>query len=397
MATLADEGLYYDHFSVKPDPHPVFRRLRAQDPLHYHEEHGYWIMTRYADIAQALTDTTTYSSARGVTLEFILENTQIPPGMLIFEDPPTHTMRRHVLMRMFKPKRIAALEEQIRDFCVRTLDPLLERGHFDVITELSHVVPMRVIGMLMGMPEEDQEAIRDKFAQNVTHAGAESDGYGVSMFDTSILGDYLDWRLKNQSDDLVTAMMTTPFKDEHGETRTLTRDEMHLLANLLVSAGNETTGRLIGWLAKLMADYPDQRREVAQNPKLALGAVDEIMRFEPPALQICRYVTRDVEMYGKVMPAGSAVLLATASANRDETVYADPDRFDIHRREAQNMTLGYGPHFCLGAALTKLEGKVVLEEMLKRMPDWTVDKDNAEATTATAFHGWEKMPIFCNA
>ena len=395
MASSSTIALEYDHYSAKPNPHPIFRRLRAEDPLHYHQEHGYWIMTRYDDVQQALTDTTTYSSARGVTLEFILEETPIPPGMLIFEDPPTHTMRRQVLMRMFKPKRIAALEQQIRDFCVRTLDPLIEKGSFDVIAELSHVVPMRVIGMLMGMPEENQEAIRDKFASTITVAEGGGD-YGVSsLFDTGILAEYLDWRLQNPSDDLVTEMMTVPFRDEHGVTRTLTRTEMHMLANLLVSAGNETTGRLIGWIAKLLADYPDQRREVAQNPALAGGAVDEVMRFEPPALQICRYVTRDVEMYGKVMPAGSAVLLATASANRDESIYADPDRFDIHRRAPQNLTLGYGPHFCLGAALTKLEGRVVLEEMLKRMPEWTVDKDNAEPTTATAFHGWEKLPVFC--
>lgn len=396
MATAAPDVLEYDHHLPNHDPHGIFKRLRAEDPMHQHGTFGYWVMTRYDDIQEALTDTGTYSSAKGDTLEFIMNNTEIPPGALIFEDPPTHTMRRSLLMRMFKPKRIANLEAMIRDYCRRTLDPLVEQGEFDVIKELSHTVPMRVIGMLLGMPEEIQEEIRAKLSGGQPMVDGVKDYSSVALFDFGILSEYLDWRLKNPSDDLITEMMGAEFTDEKGVKRTLTTMEMQLIANLLASAGNETTGRMIGWIAKLMPDYPDQRQEVASNPKLAAAAIEEIMRYEPTSLQICRSTTRDVEKYGKVMPAGSALILATASANRDEAVFENPDTFDIHRKSIQNLTLGYGPHFCLGAALTKLEGRIVLEEMLKRMPNWTVDLGTAEITTDTAFHGWDKLMLRAN-
>ena len=138
----------------------------------------------------------------------------------------------------------------------------------------------------------------------------------------------------------------------------LTRDEVLTYTQVLAGAGNETTGRLIGWLGKVLGDHPDQRREIAADPSLIPNAVEEVMRFEPTGPHIARYVARDVEYYGTTMPDGSAILLLIGSANRDERRHADPDRFDIHREQGQHLTFGYGLHFCLGAALARLEGRV---------------------------------------
>ena len=160
-------------------------------------------------------------------------------------------------------------------------------------------------------------------------------------------------------------------------TRRLTRDEVLTYTQVLAGAGNETTGRLIGWLGKVLGEHPDQRRQVAADPSLIPNTVEETLRFQPTGPHLARYVARDVEYYGTTVPAGSAMLLLVGSANRDERRYDDPDRFDVHRDNSQHLTFGYGLHFCLGASLARLEGRVALDEVLKRFPDWEVDHENA--------------------
>ena len=157
--------------------------------------------------------------------------------------------------------------------------------------------------------------------------------------------------------------------------------------------GNETTNRLIGWAGKVLADHPDQRRELAADPDLIPGAVEELLRYEPPGTHIARYVTRDVEWHGRKVPAGNAMLLLVASANRDDRRYLDGDRFDIHREFRLGLTFGRGIHYCLGAALARLEGRIALEEILKRFPDWEVDIDAAKLSPTSTVRGWETLPV----
>ena len=207
-----------------------------------------------------------------------------------------------------------------------------------------------------------------------------------------LFADYIDWRAEHPSDDLMTTLLNAEFEDEHGETRKLTRDEVLTYTSVLAGAGNETTGRLIGWLAKVLAEHPDQRRQVVDDRSLIPNVIDETLRFEPTGHATARCTTRDLEYYGTTVPAGSPILLSLASANRDPRRYTDPDRFDIHRQDIQHLTFGFGLHYCLGANLARLEGRVALDELLNRFPEWDVDHE-ARSFAASTVRGWERMPI----
>jgi cytochrome P450 len=206
-------------------------------------------------------------------------------------------------------------------------------------------------------------------------------------------GAYVDWRIDHPSDDLMTELLTAEFTDENGTVRTLTRDEILGYIGLLSGAGNETTTRLIGWAGKLLAELPDQRQNLVDDPTLIPGAVEELLRYEPPSPVQARYVMRDVELHGQVVPGGSALLLLNASANRDEREFPDPDCFDIHRKIKRHLSFGYGLHFCLGAHLARLEARVTLEELFKRFSEWEVDWDNAVQARTSTVRGWEKLPV----
>jgi cytochrome P450 len=191
----------------------------------------------------------------------------------------------------------------------------------------------------------------------------------------------------------MTEMLEAEFEDETGAVRRLRRDEVLGFVGLVAAAGNETTTRLIGWTGKVLAEHPDQRREIAENRDLVPQAIEEILRFEAPSPVQARYVTNDVEHHGQTVPAGSAMLLLNGSANRDDRKYPNGDSFDIHRDIDHHLSFGYGIHFCLGAALARLEGRVALDEVLKRFPEWEVDWDNAQQARTSTVRGWERLPV----
>ena len=395
MAAGADPVQFspYD-VEIAADPYPVFRRLRDEAPLYYNEEHEFYALSRYDDVLEALHAPQTYSSSRGGILELVQANVPIPPGTFIFEDPPAHTAHRGLMSRVFTPRRMNALEPEVRAFCERTLDPLVGQDRFDLIAHLAADMPMRVIGMLLGIPEEYFEAVREGADDWFdTEPGGKMDVEEAPVMDIAILSDYLDWRIKNPSDDLTTVLLQTEFEDDTGKRRTLTRDEALPYLNLLAGAGNETTTRLIGWIGKVLSEHPEQRRELAADLSLVPNAVEEVLRYEAPGPFMARYLLDDVEIHGQTMPAGSAVLLIVAAANRDERQFPDPDRFDIHRQTGGHLTLGHGIHFCLGASLARLEGRVALEEVLKRFPNWVADLDNATFGSTSTVRGWKSLPI----
>jgi cytochrome P450 len=394
MTTTTD--VYYDPYDVtiNADPYPTYARLREEVPLCYHGKYDFFALSRHADVEQALVDWRTFSNSRSDILEIIQSGLPLPPGVVMFEDPPLHTMHRGLMARVFTPKRMAALEDQVREFCVRCLDPLVGSKRFDIVAELGAVMPMRVIGMLLGIPESDQEAVRDRSDATLrTEAGKPMEVREDNIANGSMFAEYIDWRAKHPSDDLMTALLNAEFEDEHGERRTLTRDEVLTYSQVLAGAGNETTGRLIGWLAKVLAEHPDQRRELVEDRSLIPAAIDETLRFEPTGPHIARVVMRDVEYYGTTIPAGSAALLLVGSANRDERRFEHPDRFDIHRPDLQHLTFGFGVHYCLGASLARLEGRVALDELLNRFPEWDVDYDSCVLASTSTVRGWERMPI----
>src|SRR5262249_7172542 len=261
---------------------------------------------RYADVASALGDWRSYSSARGTLLEFIRNDVQFPPGMMIFEDPPLHDAHRALMARLFTPRRIAQIEPQVRAYCGRSLDPLVGGGRIDFIAHLGSQMPMRVIGMLLGIPEADQEELRDAVDAALSLEGGESAEEGP-VDQSARFAKYIEWRRRNPSDDLMTELLNARLVDEHGHERTLRDDELLGYIALLAAAGNETTTRLIGWTACLLDRFPEQRRVLAADRSLVPNAIEEILRYEAPSPVQARYVTRDVELHGTRVPAGSSV------------------------------------------------------------------------------------------
>ena len=385
--TAAD--LNYDPYDVdlNIDPYPVFARLREEAPLYYNEQHDFYALSRFDDVNKAVIDHETFISGRGALLEIIKSGMEIPPGTLIFEDPPIHNIHRNLLSRMFTPRKVLGLEPQIREFTARCLDPLIGTGRFDFVNDLGEQMPMRVIGMLLGIPEDMQRTVTD-------HGEATLQKEKVDALATGeVFGEFIDYRTDHPSDDIMTDLLNAEFVDETGTLRKLTRDELLMYLIVVATAGAETTTRLIGWAGKTLAENPDQRRELAENPALIPQAVEEILRWEPPALQIARYVSRDVEYYGRTVPEGSALLMLVGAANRDHRRFPpNGDVFDIHREQRSHMTFGAGTHFCLGNALARLEGRVALEEILTRFPTWEVDWPNAVKSQTTAVRGWDAMP-----
>jgi cytochrome P450 len=396
--SVTESRPYYDpyDFEIDSDPYPIWKRLREEEPLYYNEKYDFYALSRFDDVESALSNWETFISGRGSVLEMIKANTPVPPGLFIFEDPPAHDQHRSLLSRVFTPRRIQEIEPKIREFCARSLDPLVGTGHFDFIDNLAAEMPMRTIGMLLGIPEDDQTTIKERIDDGlrlddgVMPAPRYSDGSPRH----SEFGEYIDWRMEHPSDDLMTDLLQAEFTDESGELRTLRRDEVLGYVGLLAAAGNETTGRLIGWTGKLLAEHPDQRQELVETPGLVPNAIEEILRFEPPSPVNARYVARDIELHGQVVPEGSVMALLNASANRDHRRFEDPDRFDIHRKIGRHLTFGYGLHFCLGTHLARMEGRVALEEVLKRFPTWEIDWDNAVQARTTTVRGWEKLPVF---
>jgi cytochrome P450 len=303
-------------------------------------------------------------------------------------------MHRGLMSRVFTPRAMAALEDQVREFCIGILDPLVGLGGFDIVAELGSVMPMRVIGMLLGIPEVDQVAVRDRTDATLrTKPGRPMDVKQEEVASGDMFADYIEWRSQHPSDDLMTRLLNAEFEDETGETRTLTRQEVLTYTAVVAGAGNETTGRLIGWLAKVLAEHSDQRREVVEDRSLIPNVIEEALRFEPTGHATARIVMEDVDYYGATLPAGSPVLLLLASGNRDSRRYPDPDVFDIHREDTQHLTFGWGIHFCLGANLARLEGRIALDEFLKRFPEWDVDYDNIKLAPTSTVRGWERMPL----
>jgi len=395
MSTVSESDIYYDPFDIEidKDPHSVWRRMREEAPLWYNAKHDFFALSRFEDVERGLVDWDTYRSGKGSTLEIIKAGIEMPPGMILMEDPPMHDAHRSVMSRVFTPKKMAALEPKVRDYCARTLDPHIGSGRFDFIADLGAVMPMRTIGMLLGIPEEDQEAIRDRLDEGLKIKD-DTDIPAAVTFSTDQFVDYVEWRSKNPSDDLMTELLHAELDDpESGERRKLTRDEVLIYVMLLAGAGNETTTRLIGWTGKLLGEHPDQRRQIVEDRSLLPNAIEEILRYEAPSPVQARWVTKDVEHHGQVVPQDSIMLLINGSANRDDRHFAEGDRFDIHRRIDHHLSFGYGIHFCLGAALARLEGRVALDEVLNRFPDWEVDWDGAVQAHTPTVRGWDKLPV----
>ncbi len=396
MAVATDPEIYYDpyDFAIDEDPYPLWKRMRDEAPLYWNEKYEFFALSRWADVETVMLDWDTYRSGRGSILEMIRANIEIPSGVILMEDPPAHTGHRSLLSRVFTPKKMLALEPQVRAFCAEVLDPLVGAGGFDFINDLGKFMPMRVIGMLLGIPEADQVAIRERLDDSLRlEEGVEPESNYDAVESSQVFSDYITWRAEHPSNDLMTEMINAEFEDETGTTRTLAHDEILTYVGLLAGAGNETTTRLIGFAGEVLGRHPDQRRELAADPSLIPNAIEELLRYEAPSPVQARYVQHDVEHHGQKIPEGSIMVILNGSANRDERHYPDGDSFDIHRAVGRHLSFGYGIHLCLGAALARLEGRIALDEVLQRFPDWEVDYDRARRARTSTVRGWETLPV----
>jgi cytochrome P450 len=397
VTLTSNSDLYYDpyDFEIDVDPYPMWRRLRDEAPLYYNEKYDFYAVSRFDDVERCLVDIETYRCGRGTVLEFIRADIEFPPGNILFEDPPVHDVHRGLMSRVFTPRKMNAIEPKVREFCVRSLDPLVGAGRFDFVRDLGAEVPMRAIGYLLGIPEKDQVEIRERIDDSLRlKDGHEAPSVNDAMGQAEMFADYIDWRAEHPSDDLMTELLTAEFEDERGITRRLTRTEVLTYINMLAAAGNETTTKLIGWAGKVLAEHPDHRREIVEDRSLVPHAIEELLRYEAPSPVQARSVARDIAVHGRTVPEGSVMVLLNGSANRDERHFPDGERFDIHRRIDHHLSFGYGLHFCLGAALARLEGRVALDEVIKRFPEWEVDWDNAVQARTSTVRGWEKLPVF---
>jgi cytochrome P450 len=390
--------LYWDPFdtAIDTDPYECWRRLRDEAPVYRNDRYDFYALSRFADVEAASRDARSFSSAHGTVLE-LMSPTPGRSGMLIFMDPPDHTRMRSLVSRAFTPRRVTRLEDRIRELCNRFLDAALEQPSFDFVQDFAARLPAMVIASLFGVPEPDQEGLR-KLIDTVFHI---EEGVGM-VNNTSLTAgieihgyicELLRDRTENPRDDMLTDLTVAEITEPDGSVRRLSIAEAADFAFLLISAGTETVARLLGWAAVLLDRHPDQRDVLIADPGLIGNAVEELLRYEAPSPVNGRWLTRDVELHGQVIPEGSKVLLLTGSAGRDEREYPDADRFDVRRQFDHHVSFGHGIHFCIGAALARLEGRVALEETLRRMPSWTVDIDHAVRLHTSTVRGWVNVPV----
>jgi cytochrome P450 len=397
MSANHAEAVHWDPYNPKyfRDPYATFRRLREEAPLYRNEEYDFYALTRYAEVERALKDTDALSSARGTILEIIKADAKMPESVFIFQDPPVHTAFRGLIQRVMTPKRMNALEAQVRQYCAQCLDPLVGGERFDFIADLGAKMPMRVISMLLGIPEADQDAVRKSGDDRLrTEAGKPMTFSVEENISGNAFGEYIEWRTTHPSDDMMTELLHADFTDATGKVRKLARDELLSIVDVIAGAGNETTNRLIGWAGKELAEHPDQRRDLVNNPALVPQAIEELLRYQTPGPAIARYVTKDVEFHGQTIPKGTAMMLLIGAANRDDRRFVDGDTFNIHRESRPHLGFGHGIHACVGAMLARVEGRVALQEVLKRFPEWHVDYDHAELASTSTVRGWETLPVF---
>ena len=396
MTRANETDVYYDpfDFDIDDDPYPAWKRLRDEAPLYYNEKYQFYALSRYEDVSRELPNWDTYRSGRGTTMDVITSGIEVPPGVILFEDPPLHDLHRRLLSKVFTPRRMEEIEPLTRQFCVRALDPLIGSGRFDFIENIGAMVPMRTIGYLLGIPEQGQQRIRDKTDRALGLKDGTANVVFADMFENSyqLFVDYIEWRAEHPSDDLMTQLLNAEIEDVDGVRRPLSRTEVLMYTSMIAGAGNETTTRLIGFIGQLLSDHAEQRRQLVDDFSLIPRAIEEALRYEAPSPVQARYVARDAEHYGQTIPVGAVMLLLNGSANRDERHFPDADRFDIHRGGG-HLSFGQGLHFCLGSALARMQARVVLEEVLMRWPDWEVDDENAAMAHTSSVRGWANLPV----
>ncbi|HJO25155.1 MAG: cytochrome P450 [Myxococcota bacterium] len=379
------------------DPYPIYEYLRDEAPVYHNEKLGFYALSRFEDVLQASIDYNTYSSARGILIQDMDPDYLEAVPMMIMMDPPRQTRLRKLISKAFTPRKVAAMEPDVRALCVRILEPLVERGSCDFVKEFAAVLPMEIISTMLGVPEADRVQVRDWSDVSLTREPGNPEIPKDSM---RAMGDMHAYfrelaaqRRKRPRDDMLSFLIQVEVPAEEGGTTKLTDREILGFASLVAGGGNETVTKLLGNALVLFHRNPGSRKRIAEDPRLIPGAVEEALRYWPPSQIQGRSLTRDVELHGRLMPCGSRVLLLTGAACRDGREYENPGRFDIDREIPIPLAFGHGAHKCLGAFLARLEGRVAFEELLERCPDFEVDEGNSERVHMTNVAGYASVPV----
>ncbi len=396
-------ALDFDPFSdvFFNDPYPTYKRLRDEAPVYYSERYDFYAISRHADVTAAYKNFEVFSSSRGVDLNtirngFLNRPDMPPPQLIIMMDPPDHNRMRVLVSRVFTPRAIGAMEPTVRDIITGFLDKV-DAKKFDVVADWSEKFPVEIICTMLGVPEESRQQIKKWLDRSLTRApgeiGVSEDGMNAGIEAGMFYYDLVVKKRENPGDDMMSRLIQTEIAREDGTTTSLDDVEIVGFVSLLGGAGAETVTKLVGNAPVCFADNPDQWQKILDDSSKIPGAVEELLRYHPPAQYVCRYTLKDSEMHGVTIPAGKPVLLINGSASRDERVYKDPDRFDIEREQGQNIGFGYGVHSCLGAALARMESRIALELMRERMPKFEVDRSGLQRVNMTNVAGYAHVPV----
>ncbi|WP_199550053.1 cytochrome P450 [Streptomyces sp. N35] len=378
------------------NPFPVYQWLRDHEPAYYNAQRDFWALSRHADVVAAHADPETFSSAGGVTLEGLEKGS----GNLVVMDPPEHRDHRKPVNGLFTARRIASLEGFVRSRASALLDAAGDAGEFDVVTDFSLKLPLEVVAELVGIPAELLPQIHELSNRVLARSGPD-DPAGLDDMMTAgaeLFCLYLDLvrerREQPPRDDAIAVLLTTEVPDtDSGTARRLSDEEVAMRFLELGLAGHETVAKLIPNAVVGLYWYPEQRRHLVDHPEDMPNAVEEFLRWDPPSHLQGRTLTRDVDLHGRTLPAGSRVMLLTAAASHDDRVYEYPELLDIHRKIRKQLAFGYGVHACLGAALARMETRIALEELLKRYPDYEIDGSRAVRKVHSNVRGLSSLPL----
>lgn len=391
------EGPEFDPFSdvFFNDPYPTYKRLRDEAPVYYNATYGFYALTRHEDVAEAYKNHEVFSSSRGVDLSMIKGDDPIPP-LIIMMDPPDHNRMRVLVSRVFTPRAVGALEPMVAEVVNAFLDAA-DPKHFDVVHDFSALFPVEIITRMLGVPEEHRQNIRiwlDKsLHREPGQIGISEAGMAAAIESGIVYYNLILEKRVNPGDDMISRLIAAEIPQDDGTTTSLDDVEIAGFASLLGGAGAETVTKLIGNAAVLFADNPSEWQKVLDDPGRIPAAVEEILRYHPPAQYVGRYTLKDITLHGVTIPAGSAVLLMNGSASRDERAYDEPDRFDIDREQGQNIGFGYGVHSCLGAALARMESRIAIEQLRERMPRYEIDRAGLKRVNMTNVAGYSHVPV----
>ncbi|MEV1000679.1 cytochrome P450 [Nonomuraea sp. NPDC050202] len=382
----------YD-YAIHEDPYPAYRRLRDQAPLYRNDELDFWAISRHADVSAAFRDHERYSSANGVSLDPSAWGPAAHRTMsFLAMDPPSHTRMRTLVSKGFTPRRVRELEGDILRLARRHLEPAVAAGGFDVIADFAGKLPMDVVSELVGVPEADRDEVR-RLADLVVHREEGLNDIPRAGMEAALVlaGYYQDLvaeRRRRPGPDLTSALLAA------GEGRDrMTGEEIVAFLFLMVVAGNETTTKLLANALYWGWRHPEQLAKALADPGRVPAWVEETLRYDTSSQQIARTVTRDSELHGTLVPAGARMLLLVGSANRDERVFAEPDRYDLDRDTAPLISFGGGRHFCLGAGLARLEARLALTEFVRRVRAYDVDADKAVRVHSVNVRGFAALPM----